>query len=75
MSEIGLELLEGLRQVLDEEEEKDVMLRFSKNLRALAEELEATSALTSSYAAITASLGKITDSAAEMLHASVGSCG
>ena len=30
MSEIGLELLEGLRQVLDEEEEKDVMLRFSK---------------------------------------------
>ena len=75
VSEIGLELLEGLRQVLDEEEEKDVMLRFSKNLRALAEELEETSALTSSYAAITASLGKITDSAAEMLHASVGNAG
>ena len=75
VSEIGLDLLEGLNQALDEGKKKDAMQNFSRNLGSLAAELEDVAALTDNYADITASLGKITDSAAALLHASVGNAG
>ena len=75
VSEIGLDLLEGLNQALDEGKQKDAMQNFSRNLGSLAAELEDVAALTDNYADITASLGKITDSAAALLHASVGNAG
>ena len=75
VSEIGLDLLEGLNQALDEGKKKDAMQNFSRNLGSLAAELEDVAALTDNYADISASLGKITDSAAALLHASVGNAG
>lgn len=75
VTEVGLDILEGLTQILDETEGKETMENFTANLQELAGELDDSADLVDTFASIVSSLGRVTDSSAEMLDAAVGKAG
>ena len=75
VSEIGLDILDGLTQVLNETDGKETMENFTVNLQELAGELDDSADLVDTFASIVSSLSRVTDSSAEMLDAAVGKAG
>ena len=75
VTEIGLDILEGLQQVLDETEGKETMENFTANLDELAGELEEDADLVDTFASIVSSLSRVTDSSAQMLDAAAAQAG
>lgn len=75
VTEIGLDILDGLTQVLNETDGKETMENFTVNLQELAGELDDSADLVDTFASIVSSLSRVTDSSAEMLDAAVGKAG
>ena len=75
VSEIGLDILDGLTQVLNETDGKETLENFTVNLQELAGELDDSADLVDTFASIVSSLSRVTDSSAEMLDAAVGKAG